>query len=221
MAVKVKLTRPELKRYRDQLQRYERYLPMLKLKQQQLQITVQEVHRRRERAADVVRQAEEVVRGYESVFADPAGVPFQQWSKPREVKLSRANVAGVWLPVFESVVFDTPSYGLFGTPAWVDQALVDLREISARRAELATLEEQYQLLTRALTRIVQRVNLFEKLKIPECQTAIRLIRIKLGDEMANAVGRAKIAKVKLAAGRHTSKGSSPGATGLKEESSSA
>ncbi|HUT01741.1 MAG TPA: V-type ATP synthase subunit D, partial [Phycisphaerae bacterium] len=40
MAKKVRLTRPELKRQRDALTRFERYLPMLKLKQQQLQLTI-------------------------------------------------------------------------------------------------------------------------------------------------------------------------------------
>ncbi len=34
MAIKIKMTRPELKRRRDALRRFERYLPMLKLKQQ-------------------------------------------------------------------------------------------------------------------------------------------------------------------------------------------
>ena len=47
-------------------------------------------------------------------------------------------------------------------------------------------------------RTTQRVNLFEKVKIPEAKEAIRIIRIKLGDEMTAAVGRAKIAKNKLA-----------------------
>jgi hypothetical protein len=41
-------------------------------------------------------------------------------------------------------------------------------------------------------------NLFEKIMIPRDREAIRRIRIKLGDEMAAAVGRAKIAKGKLA-----------------------
>ncbi len=40
MAIKIKLTRPELKRQRDTLSRFRRYLPMLKLKQQQLQLTI-------------------------------------------------------------------------------------------------------------------------------------------------------------------------------------
>ena len=43
------------------------------------------------------------------------------------------------------------------------------------------------------------MNLFDKVKIPESREAIRVIRIHLGDEMTAAVGRAKIAKAKLAA----------------------
>jgi len=43
----------------------------------------------------------------------------------------------------------------------------------------------------------ERVNLFEKIKIPEALEAIRVIRIHLGDEMTAGVGRAKIAKAKL------------------------
>ena len=54
------------------------------------------------------------------------------------------------------------------------------------------------MLGRELTKIVQRVNLFEKVKIPEAKENIRRIRIQLGDEMTAAVGRAKIAKNKLA-----------------------
>ena len=64
-------------------------------------------------------------------------------------------------------------------------------------AELEVIVEQHRLLNQELRKIVQRVNLFEKVKIPEIQEAIRVIRIHLGDEMTSAVGRAKIAKSKL------------------------
>jgi respiratory nitrate reductase gamma subunit len=45
----------------------------------------------------------------------------------------------------------------------------------------------------------QRVNLFEKVKIPECLDNIRVIRIYLGDQQANAVGVSKVAKKKIEA----------------------
>jgi len=76
--------------------------------------------------------------------------------------------------------------------------LLDIREINRRESEVKILDQQHDLLQRELTKISQRVNLFEKVKIPEAREAIRVIRIKLGDEMTAAVGRAKIAKSKIA-----------------------
>ena len=60
------------------------------------------------------------------------------------------------------------------------------------------LDRQHELISAALTKITQRVNLFEKVLIPDTQEAIRLIRIRLGEEQTAAVGRAKLAKAKLA-----------------------
>lgn len=198
MAKKIKLTRPELKRYREALRRYERYLPMLKLKQQRLQVMLRDVAQQRIEAQQQREKIEAHLQRYESVLSDRAGVPLGLWSKPSEVFVEEKNVAGVPVPEFRDVVFPDALYSLFGTPPWVDQALADLRERSRRQAILEVLEEQERLLRAELSRIIQRVNLFEKIMIPDARGAIRRIRIKLGDEMTDAVGRSKIAKIKLA-----------------------
>ena len=198
MAKKIKLTRPELKRRRDALTRFERYLPMLKLKQQQLQLMIRDVTKHRRAARKDLDAAQGRLAEYEPVLADVSGVAVRALSECEQVKTSTTNVAGVNIPVFEQVTFPEARYSLFGTPAWVDAALADLRELSRRQAKLDVLLEQFKLLGRELTKIIQRVNLFEKVKIPETRGAIRIIRIKLGDEMTAAVGRAKIAKSKLA-----------------------
>lgn len=198
MATKIKLTRPELKRYRDAMHRYTRYLPMLKLKQQQLQVTIRDVNRQRRDVEEEVRQATRVIDQYGGLLADLAGVNVKSLAEPEEIQTSTTNIAGVALPVFEGVTFRPAAYSLFGTPAWVDRAVEDLQEINRHKAHLEVLKKQYELLSEELVRIIQRVNLFEKIKIPEAKNAIRVIRIKLGDEMASAVGRAKIAKTKLA-----------------------
>jgi len=198
MAEKIKLTRPELKRRRDRLTRFERYLPMLKLKQQQLQVTLRELAAEVVRAQQAMDQVTARLEQYRAVLADRSGVPLEKWSQPQHVRTSHRNVAGVEVPVFEDVEFAAVQYSLFGTPAWVDQALADRREQSRRHAAVQVLREGEQLLQGELTRVIQRVNLFEKIMIPRDREAIRRIRIKLGDEMAAAVGRAKIAKGKLA-----------------------
>ncbi len=219
VAAKVKLTRPELKRYRDALHRFQRYLPMLKLKQQQLQIAQRDIARKRREAEAALRAAEAEFRRFEGVMADLAGVSVRRLADPVEVRTSSMNVAGVSVPVFQEVVFAPISYSLFGTPPWVDQVVEGYRELNRRSAQMDVYARQYELLTRELTRITQRVNLFEKVKIPEAQEAIRVIRIKLGDEMTAAVGRAKIAKSKLAAGMEPlvlAEGSDTGPVGWSE-----
>ncbi len=177
MAKKIKQTRPELKRYRDMLGRYERYLPMLKLKQQQLQATVREISRQRAELESSVRAATETFRQYEAVLADTAGVSAHKLAEPAEVITSNKNIAGVKIPVYEDTHFAEARYSLFATPAWFDQVLQDLREINTLQARVDILRQQYSLLRQELSRIIQ---------------------IKLGDEMTAAVGRGKIAKGKLA-----------------------
>jgi V/A-type H+-transporting ATPase subunit D len=197
MAKKLKLTRPELKHQRDALARFERYLPTLKLKQQQLQMAMRELVKQRRRCEESVEEARGRFEPYRAVLADTAGVDVRGLSEPEEVHTTSANVAGVTVPVFESADFPQATYSLFATPPWVDRALADLREISRREAELEALQDQYDLLNRELTKIIQRVNLFEKVKIPEARENIRRIRIHLGDAMTAGVARAKIAKAKL------------------------
>jgi V/A-type H+-transporting ATPase subunit D len=199
MATKVRLTRPELKRYRDSLARYNRYLPMLKLKQQQLQMALRDSLRRRSEAEQGYNDIDASIRRYRQVFSDRTGVPLEEWARPAGQRTSTRNIAGVAITTLEEVAFSPVKYSFFGTPPWVDRALEDLRERSRCRLHLDMLLQEETLLRQSLTRIVQRVNLFEKVMIPQATDAIRRIRIKLGDDMTAGVGRAKIAKTKASA----------------------
>ncbi len=197
MASKIKLTRPELKHQRDSLIRFQRYLPMLKLKQQQLQIVVRGVVAAVHKAAEALQAARRTFEPYQAILTDLAGVNIRELSKPSRIRTGSDNIAGVIVPVFESVEFPSASYSLFATAAWADGALTDLKEINRHEAQLDVLREVHKLLQRELTKVIQRVNLFEKVMIPEATEIIRRIRIRLGDEMTAAVGRAKIAKNKI------------------------
>lgn len=194
---KLKLTRPELKRQRDSLTRFGRFLPTLKLKQQQLQVTMREVAVERQKTHDASDRIRNRLDEYQTVMRDIAGVDIRSLARPTEVKTSQTNIAGVRVPVFEGVEFPKAHYSLFATPAWVDTALADMRELNQRLAEVEVIDRKYDLLQKELTKIIQRVNMFEKVKIPEAREAIRVIRIHLGDEMTAGVARAKIAKAKL------------------------
>jgi len=59
------------------------------------------------------------------------------------------------------------------------------------------LEEQVALLAKELRTTTQRVNLFEKVKIPETKQNIKKISVYLGDQQVAAVVRGKISKKNL------------------------
>ena len=65
--------------------------------------------------------------------------------------------------------------------------------------EAEVLEEQVRLLEAELRSTSQRVNLFEKVKIPETLENIKKISIYMADQQVSAVVRSKISKRKIAA----------------------
>lgn len=197
MAGKIALTRLELKSQREDLERYIRFLPALERRQQQLQLAVQEADAALVAARKELSVARRRFESYARVLGDPAGLDVRSLAEPTKKTVGHANVAGVKVPVFEGVSFPEARYSLFATPPWVDRALADLRAVNRFLAQVDALSERRRLLRRELIRVVQRVNLFQKVKIPEARDAIHKIRIHLGDEMAAAVGRAKIAKARL------------------------
>ncbi len=195
---KIKLTWTELRQQRNALARFELYLPTLQLKQQQLQSAILQARREHHKVKQAKDACAEKLSTYRAVFNDTAGINVVAFSVPEDIKTVTTNIAGVRVPVFESAAFPLVTYSLFGTSPWVDQALADLREQNLRLAELEIIERKLELLHIELRKVMQRVNLFEKVIIPEVRENIRRIRIALGDRMTAAVARAKIAKEKLA-----------------------
>ena len=194
---KIKMTWAELRQQRNALARFELYLPTLQLKQQLLQSAILEVRREHGRLKDAADEIEKKISVYRAVFNDTAGINITTLSRPEDVIISTKNVAGVKVPVFESAAFPQARYSLFGTPPWVDQALSDKRERKMTQLKFEVLDEKLVLLQTELRKVMQRVNLFEKVIIPEARENIRRIRIALGDRMTAAVARAKIAKEKM------------------------
>ena len=81
-------------------------------------------------------------------------------------------------------------------PHWVDAVAERLREAVRLRVELQVAERRIAALDAALTKVTQRVNLFEKVLTPEAKENIRRILVYLGDAERAAVVGAKLAKRK-------------------------
>jgi len=195
---KVKLTKTALKKERDDLKQYERFLPTLQLKKQQLQLEMRQCQDRIARN----EQREEEARSQLSSWLELFGSEAEAFRAADLVRVERVetdiqNIAGVEVPRFLRVVFEQVPYDLFGEELWIDDAVAALRGIIELRQERAVIRKQYELIQTELRVTTQRVNLFEKVKIPQCRENIRRIGIYLGDMDTSAVVRSKIAKSKL------------------------
>ena len=197
----IKLTKNEQKVQKDLLKQYQRYLPTLQLKKQQLQQVIMTT-----RAELAQKEAERVqmignLDDWVAVFAENAifdeDKSIDTLVQPETVICRDENIAGVTVPKFEELKFKDVEYDVDDYPLWVDTALVKLREIARLDALVSTLRKQEVLLEKELRSTSQRVNLFEKVKIPEAKENIRVIGVYLGDQQTAAVVRGKISKKKL------------------------
>ena len=194
---KIRLTKNELKVQKDALKMYRRYLPTLTLKKQQLQIEIRTI----EANAKAVRQEREALeRGFSdwiAVFSERSAFP-EGVIRVSNIRKGKGNIAGVDIPTFEGADFERKEYDLYETPLWVDIAIGHMERAMRLDLEASVLDEQARLLKAELLATSQRVNLFEKVKIPEAEDNIRRISIYMADQQVSAVVRSKISKRKIA-----------------------
>jgi V/A-type H+-transporting ATPase subunit D len=194
---KIKLTKTELKAQTDALKRFQRFLPMLQLKKQQLQAEIAGIVQKADEVSEREEKARAELGSWVGLFAVGGEDMLSGLVKVKAINTGTANVAGVTIPVFESVETEVKEIDAWSTPAWIDDAVKAVTGILALRCERRILLKQRDLITAELMTTSQRVNLFEKVKIPDCKENIRVIKIAIGDEQTAAVTRGKIAKSRV------------------------
>ena len=116
----VKLTKNELKNQKDKLKRFERYLPTLELKKQQLQTVMMKI------TADLEEKRKELsgkvdgLDGWVAVFAEnklfSTDKRLETLVKPDNVVCTQEHIAGVTVPVYKDLSFKEISYDISDYP---------------------------------------------------------------------------------------------------------
>jgi V/A-type H+-transporting ATPase subunit D len=190
---KIKLTKNELKKQKDSLKMYRRYLPTLMLKKQQLQAEIRLTEIRIKELLDEKERIDESFKSWIAVYGE-TGIFTADIVKITAVKTAQGNIAGVAIPLFEGAEFALVPCDLLATPLWLDAAVEKMQRVLLLDLEAQIVEEQRKRLDHELRVTTQRVNLFEKIKIPETRENIKKIQVYLGDQQTAAVVRGKIAK---------------------------
>ena len=194
MALKFQYNKTFLHQLGKQLKVRENALPTLQAKESALRLEVK-------RAKEEVRRLEDAYAARLSDQAEtarlwrefPAGL-----LKARTAKVGIRKVAGVKVPVVEDVSFDVRPYSMVTSPAWVPAGIEIAKELATLLIERDVAEARVQRLEHARRKTTQKVNLYEKIQIPEYRESIRRIKSFLEDEENLAKSSQKILKARLA-----------------------
>lgn len=189
------LNKSEMQRQRRQLALYQRLLPSLELKRQQLRAEANKAQRHlegitRELTAKKQHSAKQLPM-LANRELDLSGLV-----RVQDVILADDNVVGVNVPKVVDITLEVARYGLLARPHWVDAWREQLQDLVRLEIRQNVAQVRLEKLEYAVKRTTQRVNLFDKVLIPQAEDTIRRIQIFLADADRAAVVRAKLAKQK-------------------------
>ncbi len=177
MAIKIQYNKTAIQQYQRQLNIREKALPTLKNKETALRVEVK-------RIGDLLVQLKERL---EKVFIDAESmekywVEFPEILTIENTNIRIRNIAGVKIPILEEINFEVADFSLFHQPAWILAGIERLKEIISLKIEITIIQKQFELLNYARKKTTQKVNLYEKVQIPEYQNAIRKTKRFLEDK---------------------------------------
>ena len=190
MAIKFQYNKTSLQQLEKQLKIRVRTLPIIKNKESALRM---EVKRCKGEAVALEERLEEQIQAYEAMFA--------LWNefdasliKVKDVHLGIKKIAGVRVPLLESVEFETRPFSLFCCPKWYADGLSLLKGLAQTAVEREFMLAKLSLLEHARKKTTQKVILFEKVQIPGYQDAVRKIKRFMEDEENLSKSSQKILK---------------------------
>ena len=195
---KVAINKSSLAHQRTQLKLYQRFLPSLDLRRQQL-LTEQknaqaELATAQEKIHDLQRSLNGLMEPLSAYEIDLTGLVTID-----SVVIEEQNVVGARLPVAREVKFKTAPYSMLAKPFWVDLLVEHMQQMCTLRVHLHVRRERLARLNQHVRRITQRVNLFERILIPKAKQNISRIQVGIAEQERTAVVRSKIAKKKRSA----------------------
>ena len=190
---RLSLNKAALHKESGKLKRYKQYLPSLELKRQKLVVERAKGWAELEKTQIKIKQCQQTVVESLPMLAY-RDIDLQHLVKVSSIELDTENIVGINLPVLKGVDLQHKAYSPYLKPHWVDNLVVQLKIMLELQTQHRVQQQRLHLLTAAVKKVTQKVNLFDKVLIPKTQINIRKIRIFLSDAERADVVRAKITK---------------------------
>lgn len=118
--------------------------------------------------------------------------------KVDEVKTKIRKIAGIRTPDLEDIVFQVRELSYFAENPWIPQGIKALQELILLKVRREIAEHRLKVLEYNRKKTTQKVNLYEKVQIPEYKDAILRIKRFMEDEDNLSKASQKILKARLA-----------------------
>lgn len=192
MSLRFQYNKTSLQALNKQLNIRERALPTLKNKESALRM---EVKMAKQRTREIAIALEKLIKERER--------DLKMWNEfdaslveVEEIKVVYKKIAGVKTPELDDVVFDIKEFNVFLNPKWFLEGIEILEEMMKLVIKKELSVKKMEMLEHARKKTTQKVNLYEKVQIPEYQTAIRKIKRFLEDEENLSKAAQKIVKTR-------------------------
>lgn len=113
------------------------------------------------------------------------------------IVMSQRLVAGIKVPAIQKIEFEQKEYNSFLMPAWIPGGLELLKDIVSKKINIYIQKDILVQMETARRKTTQKVNLYEKVQIPEFEEAIQKIKRFLEDEENLSKSSQKILKSRL------------------------
>lgn len=192
---KLALNKSTLNKEGRKVKAYKKFVPALDLKRKQLLAARATARRQLQEGEGELAALQQEIREQLPMLANFRGRA-DQLVEVRQLEITQTNLVGIRLPEVRSLQLAPHPYSLLSTEPWLDHLTQLLMRATELQIHDRVLEKRLTLLEAGLQKTTQRLNLFDKVLIPQAERNIRKIRIALSDSERAGVVTSKIAKNK-------------------------
>ncbi len=192
MAVTFKYNKSTLYEIGEQLKIRERALPTLKSKEAALRVEIKRVKSQALEFERLLQLRKNEVRNLARLW-----VEFEDGLvKIRTATYIEKTIAGVKIPILQSFEFELAEISQYHKPDWFLDGISILKDLTMLSLQKDVADCARNILEQARKKTTQKVNLYEKVQIPEYQDAMSRIKRFLEDEENLSKAAQKILKRK-------------------------
>ena len=131
----------------------------------------------------------------------PFETMWKEWDKDlisvTNIITHKQKFAGVAFPVLDKVEYDLKSFSPLAYPLWLLEGVQLMQMLVHKKINLNVLQQQMDILISERKKTTQKLNLYEKVQIPEYEEAKRKIKRYMEDEDNLAKSSQKLLKNKM------------------------